>query len=103
MRNLFKIKTEYPVPEYQPFIKLRIVSLIMFGLLLIGLLGVTIFIYNNIYTAIGQVQSIIVLESKLGIEAINFDLFEKVKKAWEEKQTDSLPTINRDPFNPVQN
>ena len=84
--DFIKSRKKPPISEYKQFIKLRTISLAVLGLLLTGFAFIMFFVYSNIYTAIDQVQSIIILKSKLGIETINFELFDKVKKTIEDKK-----------------
>lgn len=84
---------------YRHFARLRIVSFIFIGLFLLTI-GVTgFFIYHSIYATINQVQAIILLKSDLGLEAIDFELLERVERAWHEKHATTTPFMVRDPFN----
>lgn len=89
--------------EYKHFQLLRIVNLFtlfLFGVIL-GFAGM--FLYNKIYTVIGQAQNILSLErpSAAG-NAINFSQLEKVDSAWREKFSLPPVTAQRDPFNPPE-
>lgn len=107
MLNLTKIigkkqKNTYRAPEYKQFLKLRLLSFIIIGILaLIVMLG-GFFIYRNIFLTIGQAEQIILVKNNLSaLEIIDFAKFDKVKKLWEEKNSVLTPIITRDPFNPT--
>lgn len=85
-------------PEYRSIPKLRVVSIIMIGLMA-AVVGSTIFfLYESVYTVIGQIQSITALQGSVAFEAINFERLEKVQAAWDKKHEQRDLTILRDPF-----
>ena len=63
--------------------------------------GSVYFIYNNIYQTIGEIQSIIILKSQISTEVIDFDRLQKVNEKWNIKNNTEIPTLTRDPFNPI--
>ncbi|MFH1947502.1 MAG: hypothetical protein ABIJ23_05110 [Candidatus Magasanikbacteria bacterium] len=89
------------IPEYRQYSRLRFLSFFIITTLgattIIGIL----FIYTNIYNAIGQTQTMLNLNSNLAIELIDFARYDKVDKAWKEKYSDEEIVITRDPFNAV--
>ncbi|MFA4830855.1 MAG: hypothetical protein WC862_00910 [Patescibacteria group bacterium] len=87
--------------EYKHFAALRLISLGLIGIFAISIISVGFFIYQHIYTVVGQVQSILVLESQLGAAVVDFNTLEKVEAAWQEKYSANPPLIARDPFSPA--
>jgi len=90
------------ITEYKQFSHLRVLSLILMGIMIVGLVAGTIFVYNNIFTAISKAQANLKLEVIANAEAVNFTRYEKVKADWEKKQAPIQITIIRDPLNPIQ-
>ena len=88
--------------EYRHFQLLRLVNL--FAIFLFGVvLGVAImFLYNRIYTVIGQAQHILTLDREGVGNSINFTLLDKVDAAWESKYGVDPLIVTRDPFDIVQ-
>lgn len=107
MLNLTKIigkkeEKTYRAPEYKQFLKLRVLSFAIIGLLLSIIMIGGIFIYRNIFLTISQAEQIIVVASDItSWEIIDFAKFESVKKQWEEKNSDAAAIMTRDPFNPA--
>lgn len=100
--KLFPKKKKYiSLPEYEHFIKLRIIILIISGLLIVALGSSALFIYKNIYQIIEQAQLTVLLKSEMGIDPINFQRLEKVRRAWEIKNKKQAITTARDPFEPM--
>lgn len=89
--------------EYKQAPTLRILSLLMMMVLIAVAGGTAIFVYARVSNTIGQVQSILVLQSELGVEPINFGRLEQVQAAWEAKHATSTLDIARDPFQPAGN
>ena len=84
--------------EYRHFRTLRLINI---GIILLAVAGISYigyFLYNKIYTTIGQVQNIILIESQMQGSIIDFETLEEAIYAWEEKYTTSTPPISRDPF-----
>jgi hypothetical protein len=59
------------------------------------------FAFTRIQNTIGQVESIVLLQSELQIEFIDFDRLEKVTEAWEIKHSETQVEILRDPFREI--
>lgn len=96
-----KINT-YRAPEYKQFLKLRLLSFVIIGILALTAMLGGFFIYRNIFLTIGQAEQIILIEGNLtALEIIDFAKFDKVKKLWEEKNSTLTPAVIRDPFNPA--
>ena len=88
-------------PEYRYIPLLRIVTLVCFGVMLVSICSVGFFLYENIYTSLGQIEAISALQSTLGYEALDFERLEAVRAAWQNKHT-PLPLVAvRDPFRSV--
>lgn len=81
---------------------LRIFMLLILGGLASLILVTMWFAYIRVETTIGQVQSIILLQSELQIEPIDFNRLEKVEAAWTEKRSTSTISTERDPFQAVR-
>lgn len=96
---VFNQKKKYELPEYQQFSKLRLISMIISGIILIGFIVGMYFIYVNIYQTIGQIQSVMLTQSELNTQIIDFERLEIVQKTWNEKHQLELPALARDPFN----
>jgi len=88
-------------PEYKNLATLRLINLVALGGFSLVILGIGIFMYNNIYVAIGQIQSIVVFKTQIGSEAIDFVTLDKVREKWNKKDSDTKIEIKRDPFNPL--
>lgn len=105
MWNLTKIigkkqENTYRAPEYKQFLKLRLLSFAIVGLLILIIMLGGIFIYRNIFLTISQAEQIIITTSDLTAwEIIDFAKFDQVKKAWDEKNNPAPLAIVRDPFN----
>lgn len=84
--------------EYKQAPILRILSLLLMMVLIAVAGGTAIFVYARVSNTIGQVQSILVLQSELGVEPINFGRLEQVQAAWEAKHATTTLVISRDPF-----
>lgn len=92
----------YRTPEYQQFLKLRVLSFVVIGLILVCVLLGGFFIYRNIFVTVSEAQQIIFVKSNLtALEIIDFAKFDQVKKAWNEKNSPAPLSIVRDPFNPA--
>lgn len=96
-----KPETAQKDAEFRHTSVLRIMSMLLIGFL-VFIIGVTIsFAYQSVTRTIGQVQSIILLQSEINIEPIDFSKLERVREEWERKQSTSTIAIGRDPFNAV--
>jgi len=91
-------KLALQAPEYKNLAILRMINFVCMGLFSLSILGIAFFIYTNIYSAIGQMQSIVVLKSHFGAEAIDFPTLDKVEEMWNKKHTHSNEQLTRDPF-----
>jgi len=92
----------YHSPEYQQFLKLRLINLSVMLLLGLATIFGGYFIYQNIFVTIGQAENIIIAKSELSVlEVIDFAKFEKVKTAWETKTLTTSTINNKDPFNEI--
>ncbi|KKQ27818.1 MAG: hypothetical protein US42_C0005G0043 [Candidatus Magasanikbacteria bacterium GW2011_GWC2_37_14] len=92
----------YHSPEYQQFLKLRLINISVFTLLGLATILGCLFIYQNIFLTIGQAEEIIIAKSGLSsLEVIDFTKFEKVEKIWQEKIQTTTSTNFNDPFNNI--
>ena len=80
---------------------LRITSIVLTGMLLLAFLWTVWFVYTHVQNTISQVESIIVLQSELQIEPIDFARLESVEESWQRKHNPEPPAITRDPFRPT--
>ena len=101
IKNFGKEKNNtYRAPEYKQFLKLRLLSFSIIGIILVGILLGTFFIYQNIFVTVSQAEQIILVKSNLtALEIIDFTRLDQVKKAWEEKNNPAAIVIIHDPFN----
>lgn len=93
-----KAKQNYPSPEYKKYYYLRVLGFTIIGLIGAFLIGGIFFIYTNIYVTLGGVKTTLYLNSNLSIEVIDFNRYDKVKSAWQEKNDLIKPLPNKDPF-----
>lgn len=98
MPPLNRKKIAIDIPEYRQFGKLKLISLSIIGLIIFGLGIGSFFIYKNIYETIDQMQNIVILKSQLGMEIIDFDKLDRVKKIWTEKNDPHKIKPARNPF-----
>lgn len=100
MWKILTKKSTYQPPEYRQFLRLRIITFSIVGLIGLSLLVGIFFIYNNIYTTIGSAEQIIWEKNGLAsLETIDFVKFEKIIETWQAKNNPSDIILNRDPFN----
>ena len=85
--------------EFRHTSALRLLTLLIIGLLVFALGATAFFVYRSVTSSIGQIQSIILLQSELYIEPIDFDAFNKGRSAWNIKHATTTMMIARDPFN----
>ena len=97
--NKQKSITTYHSPEYKQFMILRIVNMVFIGMLMAGVIVGSYFIYKNIFYTIENSESLFLTQNMPITEVIDFNKYEKVRKAWQEKNLGALPKITRDPFN----
>ena len=88
--------------EYKHFRLLRYINASIIILFLGCAAYVGFFLYNRIFTTIGQVQNILVIDSQIQGDIIDFKTFDKLDANWNAKYAESTSTIIRDPFTPVQ-
>ena len=98
-----KIKREaiLQAVEYRHFTKLRFVNLLILGISILIVLATSIFMYERIYSTIGQIQIINLSKNQLGSEIIDFKTLEETEIAWQAKYSTSTLPIGRDPFNAI--
>lgn len=90
---------------FSPLSKLELLTrLIFYGLIFLmsaTFLLLLIFLHQRFYLTMAQAEEIVILKSQLAIEILDADLFNKVKKAAEERKTKS--TVKwKDVPNPFQ-
>ena len=85
-------------PEYRSIPKLRLVNIVVIGLMAAIVGSTTFFLYESVYTVIGQIQAITALQSNVSSEAVNFEQLEKVQAAWDKKHDKKNLDLRRDPF-----
>lgn len=75
---------------FSPLSKLELLTrLIFYGLVFsitISFLLLLIFLHQRFYLTLAQAEEIVVLKSQLAVEILDAELFNKVKKAAEERQ-----------------
>lgn len=80
-----KTNAAHDISEFENFRILRILSLGIGGVLILGMSIVLYFIYLNIFDTINRVHSIILLSNEYGTDIIELPLYEQVKKQWQAK------------------
>ena len=84
--------------EYKQYAGLRLLSFFIIGISIIGM-GVGLYaIYNNIYTTITRAEVSLIADPTLSQEAVDFEKYDKVKKAWDERLNAKTVEIKKDPF-----
>ncbi|MEK7065018.1 MAG: hypothetical protein AAB963_01095 [Patescibacteria group bacterium] len=84
--------------EYKQYAGLRLLSFFIIGFAIIGI-GVGLYaIYNNIYTIITRAEVSLIADPTLSQEAVDFEKYDKVKKAWDERLNAKTVEIKKDPF-----
>lgn len=97
----FNKKTTPEMPEYKRYSYLRLASFLIIGVIGFVIISGIFFVYTNIYVAIGQTQAFVNLDQNLTIEIIDFNKYDRVDKAWQDKYSEGEIAITRDPFNAV--
>ncbi|PIT86397.1 MAG: hypothetical protein COU33_03400 [Candidatus Magasanikbacteria bacterium CG10_big_fil_rev_8_21_14_0_10_43_6] len=87
--------------EYKHIESLRILYIIISGGITLSIGLIVFFIYSNVYQALEDANTIIILRSELGIETIDFDKLETVRAACTGKCIAPLGPLTRDPFSDV--
>lgn len=98
---IFNLSFKKKIPEleeYRQFSKLRIISIFIIGFITIVFCLGIYFVYYNIFGAIEQVQSLIIMKPNLSMEVIDFEKIEKVKNNWDIKHNSEITPLLRDPF-----
>lgn len=93
-----KINHQIEIKEYSQFGRFRLVILLALFLAMGGIAAGSYYIYGNIYMAVSQTKSQLMLDPLLSQEPIDFDKFDKVQKAWKEKNEQPAIELTRDPF-----
>ena len=87
--------------EYAQFQSLRRISFGLYIILAGILVGAFIFLYQHMYQTIGQVEALNIISPVASVEILDIDGYDTVTSLQKEKKDVSLPSIVRDPFNPV--
>ena len=87
--------------EYKHANSLRVLSLLLLTCLILTIAGTVFFVYSRVIKSINQVETIIILQSQLKIEPIDFEKLDKVEASWNLKHSTSTPFIETDPFNRI--
>lgn len=98
-----KGKHNLPIKDstYKHVLKLRVLGVFAFGMYTLVAVLTAVFVYTNVYNAIGFVDLAALANIDTGAEVIDFGRLQQVKSAWENKQTASTTEFNRNPFSPV--
>lgn len=84
--------------EYKQYAGLRLLSFFIIGLAIIGI-GIGLYaIYNNIYTIITRAEISLISDPTLSQEAVDFEKYDRVKQAWDERLNAKAIEIKKDPF-----
>ncbi len=97
--NIRKKKSKIEKSKFgQQFAYLRITSIFLFGIFILIVGWTAFYTQQTIQTATIQAQQIIIIKSELSIEPIDFEKFESIQSSWDQKHTDSIPNITKNPF-----
>lgn len=79
---------------------LRIIYPLLIAIILIGLVTMTLFLYQDFYQTITQAEMVTILRSQVASEAINIKIFEEVLKKIDAKtsQADIGTRLTKNPF-----
>ncbi len=100
MLTLFrKNNDDQPIlTEYKQYAGLRLLSFFIICFAIIGI-GMGLYaIYNNIYTTITRAEVSLIADPTLSQEAVDFDKYDKVKQAWDERLNAGAVELKKDPF-----
>ncbi|HQF57049.1 MAG TPA: hypothetical protein PK831_00910 [Candidatus Magasanikbacteria bacterium] len=94
-------KNTYQSKEYEQFLSLRIVSIIIIILIISIVFCGFYFVKKNIFGTITQAEEVIIFKNNLINEVIDFKKYEAVSENWNKKNNPLITDINnlRDPFN----
>lgn len=84
--------------EYKQYAGLRLLSFFIIGIAIIGISIGLYVIYNNIYTTITRAEVSLIADPTLSQEAVDFEKYDKVKQAWDERLNAKTIEIKKDPF-----
>lgn len=84
--------------EYRHVPILRIVYAVLVGLLLSAVVFAVWFVYRSVFTKIEEANAIILLRSEVGIETLEFTLFEEVRATEENRLLYAEQETIPDPF-----
>ncbi len=84
--------------EYLHVPILRIIYILLAGLLFCGVVFSVWFIYRSVFAKIEEANSIILLRSEIGIETLQFELFEKVRDSEEKRINNVSKELLKNPF-----
>ena len=93
-----KTNHQIEIKEYHQFSRFKLVIFLALFLAIGGIAVCFYYIYCNIYTAVNQAKSQLMLDPFLSQEPIDFDKFDKVQKAWKDKAEQPAKELTRDPF-----
>ncbi len=91
-------KKELVLTEYKQYAGLRLLSFFIIGIAIIGISIGLYAIYNNIYTTITRAEISLIADPTLSQEAVDFEKYDKVKQAWDERLNAKTIEIKKDPF-----
>ena len=98
LSRLLKIKMESTPGESKQYAHLRLFSLLITGLVMLGVFSTVLFIYQNIYLTIDRTREQIIIDPIFTQEAIDFARLENVQKAWDEKTQTQTTKVKKNPF-----
>lgn len=98
-------KGNYKIPindsTYRHVVQLRIFGFSAFVIYTLVAVLTAVFVYTNVYSAIGFVDLAALANIDTGAEVIDFTRLSQVKSAWEQKETASTTEFSRNPFTPI--
>ncbi|MBI5221997.1 MAG: hypothetical protein HY980_00655 [Candidatus Magasanikbacteria bacterium] len=97
-RNQSTNKRTILLTEYKEYEKLHWISVAAAALIAIGVCLTLFFLYTNIYQAISKTRDILLTDSTLTVEIVDFQKHDSAMAAWNKRNELETPTITRDPF-----
>lgn len=100
-RNPSTNKREVLLSEYKEYEKLHWISVMATALIAVSVCFTLFFLYTNIYQSISKTRDILLTDSALTVEIIDFQKHKSAMAAWNARNQLETPAITRDPFAPA--
>ena len=97
-RNQPTNKRTILLTEYKEYERLHWISVTAAALIAVGVSLILFFLYTNIYQAISKTRDILLTDSTLTVEIVDFQKHDSAMAAWNKKNQLEMPAVTRDPF-----